>query len=99
MDIKQNDIRLSWERPKLLQHSFSSFSSHSLRDGMKLLEIARSPKHSGDVRRKVDISHSLLPLVSEDVRRAGTLGEPLRTSAWKATIGLYFNSAYLCTYT
>ena len=43
---------------------------------MKLLEIARSPKHSGDVRRKVDISHSLLPLVSEDVRRAGTLGEP-----------------------
>ena len=65
---------------------------------MKLLEIARSPKHSGDVRRKVDICHSLLPLVSEDVRRAGTLGEPLRTSAWKATIGLYFTSAYLCTY-
>ena len=48
---------------------------------MKLLEIARSPKHSGDVRRKVDICHSLLPLVSEDVRKVGTLGEPLRTSA------------------
>lgn len=60
---------------------------------MKLLEIARSPKHSGDVRRKVDICHSLLPLVSEDGRRAGTLGEPLRMSAWKATIGLYFTSA------
>ena len=49
-------------------------------------EISQGPKCTSKIWKSVVIGLRFFPLKSADVRGAGTRDEPLRTSAWKASL-------------
>ena len=63
------------------------FTSFYFFSGAKVKrEISQGPKCSSHIWKSAVIGLRFFPLKSTDVRGAGTRDEPLRTSAWEATV-------------